>query len=101
MREARHDRALFSIQLRHESALCAFTHGLSPYGNARTALINALFARSHGGTYQLRLDDTDVERSRPEYADAIREDLAWLGISWHETFRQAERVASMPQRWSG
>jgi glutamyl-tRNA synthetase len=63
-------------------------------GNARTALINALFTRFHGGTYLLRLDDTDLERSRPEYADAIREDLAWLGIVWDESFRQADRTQS-------
>jgi glutamyl-tRNA synthetase len=62
-------------------------------GNARTALINALVAKAEGGTYLLRLDDTDIERSREEYADAIREDLAWLGIQWDETFRQSDRVA--------
>jgi glutamyl-tRNA synthetase len=61
-------------------------------GNARTALINALVARSTGGRFILRLDDTDIERSRPEYADAIREEVAWLGIAWDETFQQSDRL---------
>jgi glutamyl-tRNA synthetase len=49
-------------------------------GNARTALLNWLFVRRHGGTFILRFDDTDLERSRTEYADAIEADLEWLGI---------------------
>ncbi len=61
-------------------------------GNARTALINAVIAKARGGSFLLRLDDTDIERSRPEYAAAIMEDIAWLGIAWDETFRQADRV---------
>ena len=47
-------------------------------GNARTALFNYLFARRHNGRFILRFDDTDVERSKAEYADAIEVDLAWL-----------------------
>jgi len=61
-------------------------------GNARIALANALCARHGGGRFLLRLDDTDAERSRPEYEEAIRQDLAWLGIGWDETFRQADRT---------
>ncbi len=49
-------------------------------GNARTALWNFLLAQQSGGTFILRFDDTDTERSRPEYAQAILEDLGWLGI---------------------
>ena len=49
-------------------------------GNARTALFNWLRKLETGGTYILRLDDTDAERSRDEFVDAIIEDLAWLGI---------------------
>ena len=49
-------------------------------GNARIALMNFLFARKHGGEFMLRMDDTDSERSRPEFAEAIKRDLAWLGI---------------------
>lgn len=60
-------------------------------GNARTALLNWLFARRHGGRFILRLDDTDTERSRPEFADAIVEDLAWLGIVPDLIVRQSQR----------
>ena len=60
-------------------------------GNVRTALINFLFARKTGGEFILRIDDTDLERSKPEYIDAIKEDLAWLGISYDTTFKQSER----------
>ena len=62
-------------------------------GNARIALANALFAGRHGATFLLRIDDTDAERSRPEYEQAIEHDLRWLGIAWHENFRQSERLA--------
>ncbi len=62
-------------------------------GNARVALANALFAKREGARFLLRLDDTDVVRSKPEYEDAIRTDLAWLGIEWDESFRQADRLA--------
>ncbi|HEX2138012.1 MAG TPA: glutamate--tRNA ligase [Microvirga sp.] len=60
-------------------------------GNARTALLNGLFARREGGTFVLRLDDTDVERSRAEYAEAIERDLAWLGIPPDVLVRQSDR----------
>ncbi|MCZ8261072.1 MAG: glutamate--tRNA ligase [Beijerinckiaceae bacterium] len=62
-------------------------------GNARTALWNALLARKAGGTFILRFDDTDVERSRQDYADAILEDLAWLGIVPDRIERQSDRIA--------
>ncbi len=62
-------------------------------GNARTALFNALFARRQGGRFILRFDDTDTERSRQEYADAIETDLAWLGIAPDLTVRQSARGA--------
>jgi len=62
-------------------------------GNARTALLNWLFARKAGGRFILRLDDTDTERSRPEYAEAIVEDLAWLGIEPDLIVRQSDRSA--------
>lgn len=60
-------------------------------GNVRTALFNYLFARKAGGTFVLRIDDTDLERSTAEYEDGIREDLTWLGLQWDETFKQSER----------
>jgi len=71
-------------------------------GNVRTALYNWLFARQQGGRFILRIEDTDLERSRREYEDDILEDLRWLGLDWDEgpdvggdvgPYRQSERVA--------
>lgn len=62
-------------------------------GNARTALLNALFARQEDGRFILRFDDTDVERSRKEYADSIEVDLHWLGIAPDLVVRQSDRFA--------
>ncbi|WOJ91555.1 glutamate--tRNA ligase [Methylocapsa polymorpha] len=62
-------------------------------GNARTALLNFLYAKKHHGEFILRFDDTDVERSKEEFAQAIEVDLAWLGIAPHAVFRQSERIA--------
>jgi glutamyl-tRNA synthetase len=53
-------------------------------GGARTALFNWLFARHHGGTFILRIEDTDAERSTPESTRAIFEGLTWLGLNWDE-----------------
>ena len=70
-------------------------------GNARTALFNWLLARQAGGTFVLRIEDTDAERSSAEAETAIREDLRWLGIYWdegpdvggpHQPYRQSERL---------
>jgi glutamyl-tRNA synthetase len=61
-------------------------------GNSRQAVANWLFARKMGGRFILRLDDTDRERGRPEYAEAIPQDLRWLGLDWDEMFRQTERL---------
>jgi glutamyl-tRNA synthetase len=60
-------------------------------GNLRTALFAWLIARKSGGQFILRLDDTDRERSRPEYADAIMQDLEWLGLTWDRVERQSDR----------
>jgi nondiscriminating glutamyl-tRNA synthetase len=69
-------------------------------GSARTALFNWLFARGQGGRMVLRIEDTDVERSRREWEEAILEDLRWLGLDWdegpdlggpHSPYRQSER----------
>jgi glutamyl-tRNA synthetase len=60
-------------------------------GNARTALLNWLFAEKAGGRFILRFDDTDVARSKAEYAEAIQRDLIWLGIKPHVTVRQSGR----------
>ena len=61
-------------------------------GNLRTALFNHLIARKSGGQFVLRLDDTDPERSKPEFSDAIREDLTWLGLSWTREENQSSRL---------
>lgn len=65
--------------------------GFLHVGNLRTALFNFLIARKAGGKFILRLDDTDPERSTQEYADAIQEDLEWLGITWDRIERQSDR----------
>ena len=58
--------------------------GMLHVGNARTALITWLFARRHNGHFLLRIDDTDLERSKAEYEQAIEESLIWLGLNWDE-----------------
>ncbi len=71
-------------------------------GNIRTALFNALLARRQGGRFVLRIEDTDRERSRPEYIAALLDDLRWLGLDWqegvgvggpHAPYAQSERTA--------
>ncbi|MBV5260852.1 glutamate--tRNA ligase [Synechococcus moorigangaii CMS01] len=62
-------------------------------GTARTAVFNWLFARHHGGTFVLRVEDTDLERSKPEYTENIKTGLAWLGLTWDEgPFFQTQRL---------
>ena len=70
-------------------------------GNARTALFNWLLARGHGGTFILRIEDTDVERSTAESERGILADLRWMGLEWdegpdvggtHGPYRQSERL---------
>ncbi len=61
-------------------------------GNIRTALHNWMLARKSGGTFILRIDDTDAARSREEYADAIKHDLTWLGLTWEREERQSARL---------
>lgn len=63
-------------------------------GNIRAALHNWLWARKHEGRFILRLDDTDRERSREDYAEAIRDDLAWLGLVPDEEHRQSARFGA-------
>lgn len=68
-------------------------------GNIRTAVLNWLFARSTGGRFLLRIDDTDTERSEEHYVDAIRADLAWLGLSPDGEQRQSARFALYEARF--
>lgn len=62
-------------------------------GNVRTATLNWLLARKRGGTFLLRMDDTDRERSTEAFAQAIRDDLAWLGLTWDREECQSARTA--------
>lgn len=76
--------------------------GLLHIGNARTALFNFLFAKCNQGTFVLRIEDTDLERSTDTFIDRIMEDLTWLGIFWDEgpdrdepvgPYRQSQRIS--------
>lgn len=66
--------------------------GLLHIGNARSALFSYIFAKKNNGSFVLRIEDTDKERSKKEYENIILEDLKWLGINWDEgPYRQSER----------
>ena len=65
--------------------------GVLHIGGARTALFNYLFAKKNEGVFILRIEDTDIERSKPEYEKDIMDSLKWLGIEWDEFYRQSER----------
>ncbi|QYF87720.1 glutamate--tRNA ligase [Brevundimonas sp. PAMC22021] len=60
-------------------------------GNVRTALVNWLFAKGQGGQFVLRIDDTDLARSTPEFEQGIEDDLRWLGLVWDERHNQSKR----------
>ena len=62
-------------------------------GNLRAALFNYAIARKAGGTFVLRIDDTDQERSKDEYIQGIKDDLTWLGITWDRVEYQSKRMA--------
>lgn len=66
--------------------------GYMHIGNTRTAVFNWLLAKKLGGEFMLRIDDTDKERSKKEYEDAIRESLTWLGLNWTSEARQSARL---------
>uniref|UniRef100_A0A2P2IPN2 Glutamate--tRNA ligase, chloroplastic/mitochondrial n=1 Tax=Rhizophora mucronata TaxID=61149 RepID=A0A2P2IPN2_RHIMU len=101
-------RRNFSVifaKARDEQAQVRVRFAPSPTGNlhvggARTALFNYLFAKSKGGKFVLRIEDTDLERSTRESEDALLRDLSWLGLNWDEgsivggdygPYRQSER----------
>ena len=65
--------------------------GFLHVGSARTFIFNWLYARRHGGTMILRLDDTDVERNTDASVNSIFDGLKWLGLSWDEDYKQSER----------
>jgi nondiscriminating glutamyl-tRNA synthetase len=68
------------VRVRFAPSPTGFLH----VGNARTALFNWIFARQKKGIFILRIEDTDVERSAPEYEERLKEDLRWLGLDWDE-----------------
>ncbi|GAB6053991.1 glutamate--tRNA ligase [Magnetospira thiophila] len=76
--------------------------GFLHIGGARTALFNWLFARHHGGRFQLRIEDTDRERSKPEAVEAIFDGLRWLGLDWDGEvlfqFSRADRHAEVARQ---
>ena len=65
--------------------------GYMHIGNTRTAIFNWLLAKKSGGHFMLRIDDTDFERSKPEYEAVIRESLQWLGLVWDSEAKQSQR----------
>lgn len=67
-----------------KTRFCPSPTGQMHLGNARTALFNALVAKQAGGVFLLRIEDTDPERSRPEFTAALQTDLHWLGLPWQE-----------------
>ncbi len=90
--------AMADVRVRFAPSPTGYLH----IGGARTALYNWLWARKHGGTFVLRLEDTDARRSTPESVEAILESMRWLGLDWdegpqaggpHGPYRQSERLA--------
>ncbi|MBM3214544.1 glutamate--tRNA ligase, partial [Candidatus Poribacteria bacterium] len=87
-----------SVRVRFAPSPTGYLH----IGGARTALFNWLYARHHGGTFILRIDDTDEQRSTEASTTAIFDSMRWLGLDWdegpdvggpHEPYFQSERVA--------
>ncbi len=76
-----------TVRVRFSPAPTGFLH----VGSARSALFNWLYARKTSGTFILRIEDTDADRSRPELIENIRDSLRWLGLDWDEEYRQSER----------
>ena len=66
--------------------------GFLHVGNLRTAILNYLEAKRTGGTFILRLDDTDKNRSTERYSEQIKSDLAWLGFEWDRCEKQSNRI---------
>ncbi len=76
-----------TVRVRFSPAPTGYLH----VGGARSALFNWMYARHTGGTFILRIEDTDAERSQPHLIDAIRDNLQWLGMDWDEEYRQSDR----------
>ena len=92
-----------AVRVRFAPSPTGFLH----IGGARTALFNWLYARRHGGTFILRIEDTDVERSSADMTTGILDSLRWLGLDWdegpgvggpHAPYLQSERLAEVRGR---
>ncbi|MBP1747047.1 MAG: gltX [Deltaproteobacteria bacterium] len=82
-------RLVFMVKVRFAPSPTGNLH----VGNLRTAVLNYLYARNQGGTFTLRIEDTDMERSEIQYEASIMDDLKWLGINWDDgPYRQSERT---------
>ncbi len=68
----------------YKARFCPSPTGLLHLGNLRTALLNVLLAIKSGGTFILRIEDTDAERSKTEFSEAVCDDLEWMGLDWQE-----------------
>lgn len=75
------------VRVRFSPAPTGYLH----VGSARSALFNWMYAANTGGTMVLRVEDTDADRSQDELVQAIRDSLGWLGVDWHEEYRQSDR----------
>ncbi len=91
-------KQIASVRVRFAPSPTGYLH----VGNVRTALFNWLVARHHAGAFILRIEDTDAERSRPEYEQQLMQDLRWLGLDWDEgidrdggfgPYRQSDRYS--------
>ncbi|MGH9661609.1 MAG: glutamate--tRNA ligase, partial [Bryobacteraceae bacterium] len=78
-----------SLRVRFAPSPTGYLH----IGSARTYIFNWLYARRHGGTVLLRIDDTDIERNTAESLQSIYDGLGWLGLGWDEQYRQSDRLA--------
>jgi glutamyl-tRNA synthetase len=77
------------VKVRFAPSPTGFLH----IGGARTALFNWMYARSQKGQFVLRIEDTDLERSKPEYEKEILDSMTWLGLNWDEFYKQSERFS--------
>ena len=68
----------------NKTRFCPSPTGFLHLGNLRTALFSFLSTKKEGGSFLLRIEDTDLERSKKEYSEAICEDLTWMGLAWDE-----------------
>ena len=93
-----------TVRVRYAPSPTGYQH----MGNIRTALFNWLFARHAGGKFILRIEDTDRERSKDEYVDAILDDFRWLGLDWDEgpdkggpfgPYKQSERLVQLTESY--